>query len=351
MTERVLAGLLVVPFLLGAAVAPTDRSQVVFSFRDNEIIESSGLAVVDGLVVTTNDSGDTGRVFSVDPVTGKTVGDTDWADDPVDVEALAPDGHDSVWVGDIGDNTESRDSVQVAHVALGGSGSDVEPEVRDLTYPDGAHDAETLMHDPTTGRLYVATKGALGGELFEAPESGDGQMRALGDVLPLATDGAFLPDGKHIVVRNYAVAAVYSFPSLEKVDQFQLPDQPQGEGLAVDADGSLLLSSEGLHSKVLRVSLTDELRLARSERLPVHPHRVARGLRAARDDPDPAACVAVVPRRADRSRLPRRADPVAAPPLSHDYWLPCRHAAPAHDLAGPARLDQTPRGQGVRLPR
>jgi hypothetical protein len=255
MTERVLAGLLVVPFLLGAAVAPSDQAQVAFSFRDTEIIESSGLAVVDGLVVTTNDSGDTGRVFTVDPVTGKTVGVTAWADDPTDVEALAPDGHGAVWVGDIGDNTESRDSVQLAHVTLGGTGNDAEPEVHDLTYPDGAHDAETLMRDPTTGRLYVASKGALGGELFEVPESGDGRMRALGDVLPLATDGAFLPDGKHFVVRNYAVAAVYAFPSLEKVDQVQLPGQEQGEGLAVDTDGSLLLSSEGLHSKVLRVSL------------------------------------------------------------------------------------------------
>jgi hypothetical protein len=255
MGERVLAGLLVVPFLLGAAVAPADQAQVVFSFRDDDIIESSGLAVVDGLVVTTNDSGDTGRVFTVDPTTGKTVGVTAWADDPTDVEALAPDGQGSVWVGDIGDNTESRGSVQVAHVPLAGTGSDAEPEVHDLTYPDGAHDAETLMRDPSTGRLYVATKGALGGELFEVPESGDGRMRALGDVLPLATDGAFLADGKHFVVRNYAVAAVYAFPSLEKVDQFQLPDQPQGEGLAVDSDGSLLLSSEGLHSKVLRVPL------------------------------------------------------------------------------------------------
>ena len=255
MVERVLAGLLVVPFLLGAAAAPSDEAQVVFSFRDNEIVESSGLVVVDGLVVTTNDSGDTGRVFTVDPVTGKTVDVTTWADEATDVEALAPDGHGGVWVGDIGDNSESRDSVQIAHVALGGTGSDVEPEVHDLTYPDGAHDAETLMRDPATGRLYVASKGPLGGELFEVPESGDGRMRALGDVLPLATDGAFLPDGKHFVVRNYAVAAVYAFPSLEKVDQFQLPNQPQGEGLAVDADGSLLLSSEGLHSKVLRVSL------------------------------------------------------------------------------------------------
>jgi hypothetical protein len=255
MVERVLTGVLVVPFLLGAAVAPADQAQVVFSFRDNDIVESSGLVVVDGLVVTTNDSGDTGRVFTVDPATGKTVGVTTWADDATDVEALAPDGLGGVWVGDIGDNTESRDAVQIAHVALGGTGSDAEPEVHDLTYPDGAHDAETLMRDPATGRLYVASKGPLGGELFEVPESGDGRMRALGDVLPLATDGAFLRDGKHFVVRNYAVAAVYAFPSLEKVDQFQLPDQPQGEGLAVDSDGSLLLSSEGLHSKVLRVSL------------------------------------------------------------------------------------------------
>ncbi len=253
MPERVLAGLLVVPFLLGAAAAPTDEAQVAFSFRDDAIIESSGLAVVDGLVVTTNDSGDTGRVFSVDPRTGKTVGVTEWSDDATDVEALAPDGQAAVWVGDIGDNTESRDSVQVAYVPIGSDAGD--PEVYDLTYPDGAHDAETLMRDPTTGRLLVATKGVLGGVLFEVPESGEGRMRALGEVLPLATDGAFLADGKHFVVRNYAVAAVYAYPSMEKVEQFDLPVQEQGEGIAVDSDGSLLVSSEGLRSKVLRVSL------------------------------------------------------------------------------------------------
>ena len=253
MAERLLAGLLVVPFLLGAAVAPTDQAQVAFSFRDNDIVESSGLAVVGGMVVTTNDSGDTGRVFTVDPGTGETVGVTEWADDATDVEALAPAGRGAVWVADIGDNTESRDSVQVAHVAMDGTGP--EPDVYDLTYPDGAHDAETLMQDPATGRLYVATKGPLGGQLFEVPESGDGRMRELGDVLPLATDGAFFADGKHFVIRNYAMAAIYAFPSLEKVEQFRLPDQPQGEGIAVDTDGSLLLSSEGLHAEVLRVSV------------------------------------------------------------------------------------------------
>ncbi len=252
MRERVLAGLVVVPFLLGAAAAPVGRAQVVFSFQDPAIIESSGLVVVDGLVVTTNDSGDSGRVFSVDPATGRTVGISDWAEDPQDVEALAPldDGH--VWVGDIGDNGESRETIQVAAVPVGRDDDDTDSPVYDLAYPDGPHDAETLMTDPTTGRLYVATKGVLGGTLYAAPETlsrdGVNRLEPVGEVLPIATDGAFLPDGKHVVVRNYAAAAVYDFPSLQKVDQLQLPEQPQG-------DGSLLLSSEGLRSDVLRVAL------------------------------------------------------------------------------------------------
>jgi hypothetical protein len=261
MAERLLAGLLVVPFLLGAAATPTHRSQVVFSFQDPEIIESSGLVVVDGLVVTTNDSGDTGRVFTIDPATGETVGITDWAEDPQDVEALAPLDDDSVWVGDIGDNGESRETIQVAPAPVGRGNDGIDGPIYDLAYPDGPHNAETLMSDPTTGRLYVATKGVLGGRLYAAPArlSRDrvNQLEPMGDVLPIATDGAFLPDGKHVVIRNYSVAAVYTFPSLEKVEQFQLPSQPQGEGLAVDADGSLLLSSEGLRSDVLRVSLPE----------------------------------------------------------------------------------------------
>src|SRR5690242_10313092 len=112
MLERVVTGLVAIPFLLGAAAAPVDHAQKVFSFQDGDIIESSGLVVVNGLVVTTNDSGDTGRAFTVDPATGKTVGVTGWSDDPTDVEALAPRRDGEVWVGDIGDNTESRDTIQ-----------------------------------------------------------------------------------------------------------------------------------------------------------------------------------------------------------------------------------------------
>ena len=259
MTERVLAALAAVPFLLGAATAPGDRAEVVFAFEDPAIVESSGLAVVDGQVVTTNDSGDSGRLFLVDPATGETVDEVAWDDAPTDVEALAPDGRGGVWVGDIGDNRGSRKTIRVADVPVAGGGTAGAPPVYDLVYPDGAQDAETLLADPATGRLYVATKSPFGGTLYAAPQPldprGPNRLEPLGDVLPLATDGAFLPDGQRLVVRNYGVAVVYAFPSLERLQQLRLPDQPQGEGLAVDADGSLLLSSEGLHAEVLRVPL------------------------------------------------------------------------------------------------
>jgi hypothetical protein len=259
--ERVLIGLVVVPFLLGAAAAPTDEAKVAFTFQDSEIVESSGLAVVGGLVATTNDSGDTGRVFAVDPATGTTVGTTGWGNDVQDVEALAPLDDHEVWVGDIGDNQESRDSIQVAPVPVARGNADLDGPIYDLVYPDGPHDAETLVREPTTGRLYIATKGVLGGTLYAAPQTldptGPNELEPVGDVLPIATDGTFLADGTRLVIRNYSVAAVYAFPSLEKLDQVQLPDQQQGEGIAVDRDGTLLLGSEGLHSDVLRVRLPE----------------------------------------------------------------------------------------------
>ncbi|QIG41421.1 WD40 repeat domain-containing protein [Nocardioides anomalus] len=261
MRERALVALVAVPFLLGAASASSSSAdgQVAFTVQDPEIVESSGLAVVDGLVVTTNDSGNSGRLYTLDPATGETVGTTDWAREPTDVEALAPAPSGAVWVGDIGDNQAVRDSVQVAQVPVGRQRLDADVRSYDLVYPDGAHDAETLLCDPTSGRLYVGTKSPLGGTLYAAPaELSPDRPNALepvGDVLPLATDGAFLPGGDRVVIRNYGVADVYAFPSMERLDQLRLPSQEQGEGLAVDADGSLLLSSEGQRQDVVRVEV------------------------------------------------------------------------------------------------
>lgn len=264
--DRALALLVAVPFLLGAAAPDRLAAPVAFTFADPEIIESSGLALVDGLVVTVNDSGDSGRVFAVDPASGETVGVTRWDEEPRDVEAVAPAGGGDVWVGDIGDNGATRDSVEVLRVPVGRGDRTVEPASYELVYPDGPTDAETLLAEPGTGRLVIVGKGLLGGVVYRAPARLDpdrpNRLRAIGTALPIATDGSFLPDGRHLVVRNYSRAEVYTWPDLAEVGAFDLPDQDQGEGLTVDDRGRLLLSTEGAGTDVLRVSLPRDVRRA-----------------------------------------------------------------------------------------
>lgn len=266
--ERIVAIGVAVLFGIGAvAAAAADgdgvESTSIFSFADPEIFESSGLVMRDGLAVTMNDSGDTARIFTVDPKTGDTVGVTTWDADAVDIESLAPAGDGMVWVGDTGDNLMRRDSINVTKVPFGPGDHDVPGETYELVYPDGAHDAETLLADPTTGRLYVVAKEFIG-RVYAAPKQldpdGPNTLKEVGDVLGISTDGSFLPDGRHIVVRNYGQAAFYTWPALDRVDTITLPRQQQGEGLGVDEKGRIYLSSEGAHSDVLRISLPADLR-------------------------------------------------------------------------------------------
>ena len=92
-----------------------------------------------------------------------------------------------------------------------------------------AHDAETLLSDPGTGRLYVATKGFVGGMLYAAPKKlrpdAPNRLRPIADVGAIVTDGSFFPDGRHLILRDYDSATVYEFPSMRQLGTFDLPDQ------------------------------------------------------------------------------------------------------------------------------
>lgn len=270
--ELLIGTLIGTPFLVGATVAQSDGpvsadpDAPAITFQDPDIIESSGLVVRGNRIVTMNDSGDTARVFTVDLATGETVGVTHWSADVEDLESLAPAGPGEVWAGDTGDNGRDRSSITVTRVPVGAGDRTVDATSYRLTYPDGARDAETLLADPTTGRLYVVSKASMGGTVYAAPahlKAGeDNEMTALGSVVGLATDGAFFPDGKHIVIRNYTSASVYSFPDLSLQGSWVLPAQRQGEGIAVAADNSIYLSSEGAGQKLLHVTVPEKVRAA-----------------------------------------------------------------------------------------
>ena len=246
---------------------PGVEATVVVTLADDRIDESSGLVVRGDSLFTVNDSGDGPFVFEVDARTGETTGVTTYdAQDPVDVEAVAPGPGGTLWVGDIGDNGRSRGAISVHELIPRLGGGTVDATTYDLSYPDHPHDAEALLVHPRTGRVVVVTKQVLvGGTVFAAParlrEGAVHRLREVGRVPGLVTDGTFLPDGKHILLRTYGNAAVYTYPGLEEVASFALPRQEQGEAVAVapGRGGGLwvYLTSEGTGSDVLALDLPD----------------------------------------------------------------------------------------------
>lgn len=247
--------------LLAIGSAPGPAPAVTeFTFADARITESSGLVIDGDLAYTVNDSGDSARVFAVSRTTGETVGVSAWDHDVVDVEALAPAGPGEVWVGDIGGNIDAREVITLSRVPVGEGDRTVEADTYEVSFPDppGPTDAETLLADPTDGSLLVVTKNVFGGQVFRVPRPLDAARVAVLEpvtspaaVLGLATDGAILPGGEFVVLRNYQRAAVYRLDDWSSVGDWRLPGQQQGEGLAADAD-TVWLSSEGANTAVLR---------------------------------------------------------------------------------------------------
>jgi hypothetical protein len=265
-----LAVTVLVPWLTVAAAASappepaSPERQSLFAYDDPRITESSGLAVStrhDGVVYTHNDSGGRPALYAVGPdgvtravLTLRGAAARDW-------EALATGRDGTLWVGDIGDNGGWWREIRVYRVH--------EPAVlRDaevgwaryrLRYADGARNAEALLVDPRTGRLYVVSKQDSGAGIYAAPSQlrtdGVNLLRRIADAPAQVTDGAFLPDGEHVVLRGYFSATVLD-RRWRTVTSLALPLQQQGESLAATRDGTAILAgSEGRHTEVWRVPL------------------------------------------------------------------------------------------------
>ena len=264
----VLAAALLVCLALPASAQDVEGAEVVLRLQDPRIYESSGLALSrrhQGVLWTHNDSGDEARLFAVGS-DGRTLATLTLAGvEARDWEALAAGrddrGRPALLVGDIGDNQDLWPEVAVYRVTEPARLRDATvPAVRyRLRYADGPRDAEALLVDPRSNRLYVATKSSDGGGLYRAPArlrtDQVNVLHRVARVPPVVTDGSFAPDGRSFVLRDYQSAYVYTTPG-HRVGELPLPPQYQGESLTVSPDGhSLLVGSEGPASEVWRVPL------------------------------------------------------------------------------------------------
>ncbi|SDL16346.1 hypothetical protein [Streptomyces indicus] len=250
-----------------APAALADGTADGFTIEDPRITESSGLVASKkhpGVYWTHNDSDDGSYLYAVDGRSGKTLARLTLAGvgQARDVEAVSigPDG--DLYVGDIGDNLGGTwDHVWIYRLPEPDKLTDrtVKATQYDVTYADGARDAEALMVHPKTGKVYIADKKDDGtGGLYEAPaELKPGRnnvFKRIADIDLWATDGAFSPDGQVLVLRSYFGARSYTWKDGRPQDgeRVDVPIQRQGESVAYSPDGTtLMFGSEGQGSDVV----------------------------------------------------------------------------------------------------
>jgi hypothetical protein len=248
------------------------------------LVEASGMVASRdhaGVLYAHNDSGDSARVFVFDAA-GTSLATLSLSGvTPVDWEdiAIGPCAAGScLYVGDIGDNGLVRATKTIYRfsepVAPSGATSIADVEAFPFTYPNGMHNAETLLVHPTTGDVYVVTKENVGAPsvVFKFPQPlVAGQTATLVEVVTLpfptgtqpdVSGGDIDPCGSSVLLRLgsealYVLEPSGAFDTAFSAAPRELPiaSEANGEAITWDADGAGYLTvSEGAGARIHRVA-------------------------------------------------------------------------------------------------
>jgi hypothetical protein len=260
------------------------KAQVRGSILDRRLDEASGLAI-DPLqpqhLWSHNDSGDRPLLYMLD-LRGQLLTQIKLDGAPhYDYEDLAigpctpqEPSRRCLFIADIGDNRHKRAQVQLYRAPIPTIKTPAPPKLHlqiehteHISYPQGPHDAETLLIHPKTGQRWIVFKSRRGDssvvELPDGPSSPAKPKRAklvktlsikgpsLGS--RLITSGAISPDGQCIALRTYTQLLTYCAPQgrplIEAFDHppdlYIPPPMLQAEALTFDPHtGGLWLTSE-----------------------------------------------------------------------------------------------------------
>ncbi|MDB5011796.1 MAG: hypothetical protein JWQ06_2585 [Mucilaginibacter sp.] len=233
-----------------------------------DLLEISGVAAsrtTQGLLYIHNDSGNLNQIYLTDgsgadkgSITLTPVGNRDWEDIAVGPGPVA--GKSYIYVGDIGDNNAKYSSVFIYRFPepdLTGKALPVllniaSVDIIELKYPDGPRNAETLMVDPVTKDIYIASKESNTSKIYVAryPQSITA-VTVLSPVVQLyfnkATGGDISPDGTEILMRSNELVWYWKLPAGMSISSGLLTkpqhspyanNEPQGEGIGFAADGT-----------------------------------------------------------------------------------------------------------------
>ena len=265
------------------------KAQKSGNFANKKIDECSGLTsskLNKGVWWTHNDSGGRPRIYAFDK-TGKDLGyfdvpgasNFDWEDIAT---GPCPDGRPCIYIADIGDNMSIRPNIRIYRVH--------EPKVDInnptngktelaayfvLTYPDGAHDCETLFIHPKTHDIILVSKERKwnGGNVYVLPghvAPGKATLRKVTTLkLPNGarfTGGDISPNGDQVVLRTYSTAYLYNVDisgiptEKNKLMQLAMPFMTQGEAIGYSADArTILTATENRPAPIFELSCLDPI--------------------------------------------------------------------------------------------
>lgn len=241
---------------------------VVNNLARTDLLEISGVAasrINPGILYIHDDSGNPNQVYLTDgsgadkgTLTLTPVSNRDWEDIAVGPGPVA--GISYVYVGDIGDNDSKYSSVFIYRFPEPDLTGKTLPFVSDiasvdviqLKYPDGPGNAETLMVDPLTKDIYIASKQSNLSKIYVAryPQSTT-STTVMTPVVELyfnkATGGDISPDGTEILLRSNELIWYWKLPTGTSISAGLLTqpevapyanNESQGEGIGFAADGT-----------------------------------------------------------------------------------------------------------------
>ena len=248
------------------------------------LTEASGIARSlsrEDVWYTHNDSGGEAELFGF-TTSGEfvgryplaSVGAYDWED-----IATGPCPDDSskpcIFIGDIGDNAHSRESVFVFVFRDEAMGPGDLVGQYSLHYEQSPlhegrqRNAEALMVHPVTGRMYIVSKSKRNQIVYRGPEEfGEGVLSQIavlsqlpqGSRINQITGGDFSPLGDSVVLRDYLRAYYWAIDPNEPESHWTtqplrvgLRLETQGEAIGFSATGDLYTISEGDSTAITRI--------------------------------------------------------------------------------------------------
>ncbi len=265
--------LLIAPDVMAQGCPSYEDPSPLTTVRSELLDESSGLALSRrqaGVLYTHNDSGDEPRIYAfgldgsllaTHEVLGASA--TDWED--MAAGRCPGSAAPCLYIGDIGDNSESRSYVTIYAVPEPAADGPV-GVLREwrVVYPDGAHNAETLLVHPLTGAITIVTKDSdgqsgvylvpqvVGARVVEALPIAELEFDGSSSNDRLATGGDWMADGSRLVIRTYNALWEWTTDPLEPDAHWwdapvvwDAAEEQQGEAVAYTALGEIITTSEG----------------------------------------------------------------------------------------------------------